>query len=80
MPVLVDPEAGEVLPESSIVMEYVDAFAAERPRLLPGDRRAALEVRRVVDEARPYRELFPLPWPADMDALDPVGPPPGAAT
>jgi len=46
MPVLVDPEADEVLPESSIVMEYVDAFAAERPRLLPGDRRAALEVRR----------------------------------
>ena len=37
-------------------------------------------VRRVIDEARPYRELFPLPWPADMDALDPVGPPPGAAT
>ena len=185
MPVLVDPEAGEVLPESSIVMEYVDAFAAERPRLLPDDRRAALEVRRwdrffdahvqtpmqaivadrlrpedardptgveaarrtldtaygvlqehlagrdgwiaadgfsladcsaapalfygravhgwdagahpaitayyrrlvahpsvrrVIDEARPYRELFPLPWPADMDALDPVQPPPGAAT
>jgi hypothetical protein len=25
-----------------------------------------------VDEARPYRELFPLPWPTDMDALDPV--------
>ena len=46
MPVLVDPEAGEVLPESSIVMDYVDAFAAERPRLLPADRRAALEVRR----------------------------------
>ena len=46
MPVLVDPEAGEVLPESSIVMEYVDAFAAEQPRLLPRDRRAALEVRR----------------------------------
>jgi glutathione S-transferase len=24
-------------------------------------------VARVVDEARPYRELFPLPWPADQD-------------
>ncbi len=22
---------------------------------------------RVVDEARPYRDLFPLPWPEDMD-------------
>jgi glutathione S-transferase len=22
---------------------------------------------RVIDEARPYRELFPLPWPADID-------------
>jgi glutathione S-transferase len=26
-------------------------------------------VTRVVDEARPYRELFPLPWPADQDDL-----------
>jgi glutathione S-transferase len=26
-------------------------------------------VARVVDEARPYRELFPLPWPADVDAF-----------
>jgi glutathione S-transferase len=24
---------------------------------------------RVIEEARPYRELFPLPWPADMDEL-----------
>ena len=24
-------------------------------------------VARVVDEARPYRELFPLPWPPDVD-------------
>jgi glutathione S-transferase len=24
-------------------------------------------IARVVDEARPYRELFPLPWPADQD-------------
>jgi glutathione S-transferase len=28
-------------------------------------------VARVVDEARPWRGLFPLPWPADIDALDP---------
>ena len=26
-------------------------------------------VARVVDEARPYRDVFPLPWPADQDAL-----------
>jgi glutathione S-transferase len=26
-------------------------------------------VARVVEEARPYRELFPLPWPADQDSL-----------
>ncbi len=26
-------------------------------------------VARVVDEARPYRELFPLPWPPDVDVL-----------
>jgi glutathione S-transferase len=24
-------------------------------------------VARVIEEARPYRELFPLPWPADID-------------
>jgi glutathione S-transferase len=24
-------------------------------------------VARVIDEARPYRELFPLPWPVDVD-------------
>jgi glutathione S-transferase len=27
-------------------------------------------VARVVEEARPYCELFPLPWPADQDELD----------
>lgn len=31
-------------------------------------------VARVVDEARPWREIFPLPWPADMDELGPVEP------
>jgi glutathione S-transferase len=25
-------------------------------------------IRRVVDDARPYRDLFPLPWPEDVDA------------
>jgi glutathione S-transferase len=28
-------------------------------------------VARVVEEARPWRELFPLPWPADIDAVAP---------
>ena len=43
------------------------------------DRRASLtryyrdlmhrpSVERVIDEARPYRDLFPLPWPDDVDA------------
>jgi len=27
-------------------------------------------IRRVVDEARPWREIFPLPWPADMDEVE----------
>ena len=26
-------------------------------------------IARVVDEARPYRDLFPLPWPEDQDAV-----------
>jgi glutathione S-transferase len=177
MPVLVDDDAGRVLPESSIVIEYLDTFVAGRSELVPADPAASLEVRRwdrfldtyvanqmqtivvdvlraqgdrdpvgvqaaratldtaygvleeqlseregwiardtfsladcgagpalfyaravhrwdadacpaitayyrrllgrpsfarVVKEARPYRELFPHPWPADMDALDPV--------
>ena len=36
------------------------------------DLMARPSVRRVVDEARPLRHLFPLPWPPDMDALDPA--------
>jgi glutathione S-transferase len=28
-------------------------------------------VARVIDEARPYREIFPLPWPDDFDELGP---------
>jgi glutathione S-transferase len=32
-------------------------------------------VARVVEEGRPWREVFPLPWPADQDdALGPRGP------
>ena len=29
-------------------------------------------IARVVEEARPFRDLFPLPWPADQDELGPV--------
>ena len=29
-------------------------------------------VRRTIDDARPLRSLFPLPWPDDQDALDPA--------
>jgi glutathione S-transferase len=36
------------------------------------DLMARPSIRRVVDEARPLRELFPHPWPEDMDALDPA--------
>jgi glutathione S-transferase len=28
-------------------------------------------VARVIDEARPYRAIFPLPWPDDFDELGP---------
>jgi glutathione S-transferase len=36
------------------------------------DLMARPSVRRTIDEARPLRELFPLPWPEDQDALDPA--------
>ena len=29
--------------------------------------RARPSIARVVDEARPFRDVFPLPWPADQD-------------
>jgi glutathione S-transferase len=29
-------------------------------------------IRRVIDDARPYRHLFPLPWPDDVDAHQPA--------
>jgi glutathione S-transferase len=31
-------------------------------------------VARVIDEARPWREIFPLPWPADIDEVHPAEP------
>jgi glutathione S-transferase len=38
------------------------------------DLMARRSVARVVDEARSWRDIFPLPWPADMDELDPRTP------
>lgn len=43
MPVLVD--AGEVVPESSIIIEHLQQRHAGRARLIPADPQAALEVR-----------------------------------
>jgi glutathione S-transferase len=36
------------------------------------DLMARPSIARVVDEARPWRDIFPLPWPPDMDELGPV--------
>lgn len=43
--------------------------AAAHPRLTRyyGALLARPSIARVVDEARPYRDLFPFPWPADQD-------------
>jgi glutathione S-transferase len=46
----------------------------ERPHLTRYHRTllARPSVARVVHEGRPFRSLFPLPWPADQDALAPA--------
>ena len=44
-PVLHDEPAGRVVPESSIIIEYLDAHHPGRTPLIPADRDAALEVR-----------------------------------
>jgi glutathione S-transferase len=44
-PVLHDEAAGRVVPESSIIIEYLDAHHPGRAPLIPADRDAALEVR-----------------------------------
>lgn len=51
IPVLVDEEAGETVPESTPIVEYLDAFGAAPP-LLPAEQRAARQARlwdRVLD-------------------------------
>jgi len=44
-PVLHDEAVGRVVPESSIIIEYLDAHHPGRTSLIPADRDAALEVR-----------------------------------
>ncbi|HEY2478213.1 MAG TPA: glutathione S-transferase family protein [Solirubrobacterales bacterium] len=51
MPVVVDDDAGVTLPESTIVVEYLDRFG-DAPPLIPAEREAALRTRlwdRVID-------------------------------
>jgi glutathione S-transferase len=51
IPVLVDDTAGITLPESTIIVEYLEGLSAA-PRLIPADREAALQARlwdRVID-------------------------------
>jgi glutathione S-transferase len=45
MPVLEDPETGLALPETSIIIEYLDRHHGDGRHLLPTDPDAALEVR-----------------------------------
>ena len=45
MPVLVDEEGGVTLPESSIIIEYLEMRFGGEPALFPADSGAALEVR-----------------------------------
>jgi glutathione S-transferase len=44
-PVLRDEAAARIIPESSLVIEYLDEFAPDRPRLIPADPKAALQAR-----------------------------------
>jgi glutathione S-transferase len=45
IPVLRDEVAGLTLPESTTIIEHLDGFVAERPRLVPTDPAAALQAR-----------------------------------
>ena len=49
----------------------VDAHLVEADEGRAEPARVWPSVARVVEEARPYRDLFPLPWPAGQDALAP---------
>ena len=71
MPVLVDE--GRTVVEASIIVEHLGLHHPGSVRLIPDDPRSALDVRRrllarpsfarAVEEARPYRRLFPLGAP-----------------
>jgi glutathione S-transferase len=70
MPVLVDDEAGVAVPESTIVVEYLDRFG-EAPPLIPAEPEAGLRARlwdRVIDGhvATPMQKIV-------ADALRPEG-------
>ncbi len=44
-PVLRDEGAVRIIPESSLIIEYLDEIAPDRARMIPADRRAALQAR-----------------------------------
>jgi glutathione S-transferase len=64
---LADCAAAPALFYARVVHRWDDQ---ERPNLARyyRDLRERPSVARVIDEARPYRELFPLPWSADVDS------------
>jgi glutathione S-transferase len=45
IPVLRDETAGLTVPESTTIIEHLDSFVADRPRLVPDDPAAALQAR-----------------------------------
>ncbi len=70
IPVLVDDAAGATIPESTVVVEYLDRFG-DAPPMIPADRDAALQARlwdRVIDGrvATPMQKIV-------LDALRPDG-------
>jgi glutathione S-transferase len=44
-PVLRDEAAMRIIPESSLIIEYLDEIAPERPRMIPSDSKGALQAR-----------------------------------
>jgi glutathione S-transferase len=44
-PVLEDTESGRIWPESSVIIELLDGYAPETPRMVPTDREQALRAR-----------------------------------
>jgi glutathione S-transferase len=64
---LADCAAAPALFYARVVHRWDDAARPNLARYYR-DLRERPSVARMVEEARPYRELFPLPWPADVDA------------